>query len=130
MTASSRSPNPSRARRWRGSRRRVLDPLPAPDGNRRPTEVGSGHKVQRPSHREGLAAFGKTRHTFVRPLISSAEIQGTVLMFTWIGDEGAATFSCSGRGSPESVADAADSLNAVGNCAQFPAEAANHDVDR
>ena len=32
--------------------------------------------------------------------------------------------------SPESVADAADSLDAVGNGAQFPPEAANHDVDR
>jgi hypothetical protein len=32
--------------------------------------------------------------------------------------------------SPESVADAADSLDAVGNGAEFPAEAANHDVDR
>ena len=30
------------ARRWRGSRRRVLDPLPAPDSDRRPTEVGRG----------------------------------------------------------------------------------------
>src|SRR3954454_24718748 len=31
--------------------------------------------------------------------------------------------------SPESIADAADSLDAVGNGAQFPPEAANHDVD-
>ena len=72
----------------------------------------------------------QTCHTFVKPLISSAEIRGTVLIWTWIGDEGATTFNCEGRGSPESVADAADSLNAVGNGAQFPAEAANYDVDR
>ena len=32
--------------------------------------------------------------TFVKPLISGAEIQGTVLMWTWIGDEGATTFCC------------------------------------
>ena len=32
--------------------------------------------------------------TFVQPLISGAEIRGTVLMWTWIGDEGATTFSC------------------------------------
>src|SRR3954470_25016230 len=32
--------------------------------------------------------------------------------------------------SPESVADAADGLDAVGNGAQLPPEAANHDVDR
>src|SRR3954453_22009844 len=31
--------------------------------------------------------------------------------------------------SPESIADTADSLDAVGNGAQFPPEAANHDVD-
>ena len=73
----------------------------------------------------------RQRVTFVKPLISSAEIQGTILMWTWIGegDEGATTVSCLGRGSPESVADAADSLDAVGNGAEFPAEAANHGVD-
>ncbi len=32
--------------------------------------------------------------------------------------------------SPKSVADATDSLDAVGNGAQFPPDAANHDVDR
>ena len=32
--------------------------------------------------------------------------------------------------SPESVADATDSFDAVGDGAQFPPEAANHDVDR
>src|SRR4051812_28189561 len=31
--------------------------------------------------------------------------------------------------SPESIADAADSLDAIGNGAQFPPKAANHDVD-
>jgi hypothetical protein len=34
----------------------------------------------------------------LKPLISSAEIQGTVPMWTWIGDEGATTFSYEGRG--------------------------------
>ena len=47
-----------------------------------------------------------------------------------IGDEGATTSAARGVASPESVADAADSLDAVGNSAQFPPEAANHDVDR
>jgi hypothetical protein len=70
----------------------------------------------------GLRRVRQTCHTFVKPPISSAEIQGADLMCAWISDEG--------RGSPESVADAADSLDAVGNGAQFPPEAANHDVDR
>jgi len=42
----------------------------------------------------GLAAFGKRVKHSVKPLISSAEIQGTVLMWAWIGDEGGTTFSC------------------------------------
>lgn len=71
----------------------------------------------------------RTCQTFVRPLISRAEVQGTVLVWTCIGHEGATTFRCGAAASPESVADAADSLDAVGDGAQFPAEAANHDVD-
>ena len=38
-------PNRVRARRWRGCRRRVLDPLSAADGDRRLTEVGRGQKL-------------------------------------------------------------------------------------
>jgi len=34
---------------------------------------------------------------FVKTL-SSAEVQATLLMWTWIGDEGATTVSCWGRG--------------------------------
>jgi len=55
--------------------------------------------------------------------------QGTVPMWTRIGDEGATAFSYQGMASPQSIADAADSLDAVGNGAQLPPEAANHDVD-
>ena len=66
-----------------------IDPLPAPDGDRRPTEVGvvirSEASLGRASARVG---------NVVQPLISGAEIQGSVLMWTWIGDEGATTFSC------------------------------------
>src|SRR5437879_4404378 len=51
-------------------------------------------------------------------------------MWTRISDEGLQPLATRAMASPESIADAADSLNAVGNGAQFPPEAANHDVDR
>src|SRR3954469_24147735 len=41
----------------------------------------------------------------------------------------ASVHSANAVASPESIADTADGLDAVGNGAEFPAEAANHDVD-
>jgi hypothetical protein len=52
-------------------------------------------------------------HAQVRPKIASASGSGHRPMWTWIGDEGATTLSCWAVASSESVADAADSLDAV-----------------